>query len=373
MIRQTFDEVFTFDALYRAHLRGRRSKRDKRPIIRFEMCTLQHVYDLYRRLRDGKFKFGTYSSFVVYEPKMREIQTQMYSSRVVQHVICDDVLMPYFSKRAILDNCVCQVGKGSHFALCRFEKMLRDFIKKHGPNGYFLKCDILKYFPSMSHAKLKEIFCEKIKDKRIRELVENIIDGYHTSPQYLKKYGIQPLGEEKSERGVPIGNQTSQVFGMFYLNKVDRYIKEQLRVKVYSRYMDDFVIAHEDKYFLKQVLTQIREIVAEMGLELNSKTQIFPMKNGVTYLGFRYMVMPTGKIVKTVKKATKRRMRWRTRLLKKAYLDGLIDSDRVKTSVASMHGHLSHARSYRLEKEITDKLGAYCLENTKEKKEADHD
>ncbi len=360
MITQNFQDIFTYEALYRAHLKGRLCKRDKRPLVRFEMRTLQHLHGLYLKLQAGNFKFGTYSSFIVYEPKKREIQTLPYSARVVQHILCDDVLMPYFSARSIADNCVCQLGKGAHYALKRFEKMLRDHIRAHGSEGYFLKCDILKYFPSIPHEGIKRTFCTQIKDAKLKRLLECIIDGYHTNSLYLKKYGIQPLEADRSGRGVPIGNQTSQLFGMFYLDKVDRVIKEKLRIKVYSRYMDDFVMVHSDKQVLKNTLDVLRDMLEDMGLKLNSKTHIFPIKNGVTYLGFRYFVTPTGKVVKTVKKPTKRRIRWRIRLLKKAYIERLIDSERLKVSLASMRGHIAHARSYRIDKEIKDKLGAYC-------------
>ncbi|MDE7372839.1 MAG: RNA-directed DNA polymerase, partial [Clostridia bacterium] len=321
------------------------------------MQTLQHLDGLYNRIHNGKMKFERYSAFIVHEPKIREIQTLPYAARVVQHVLCDDLLMPYFSARTIEDNCVCQVEKGSHYALKRFEKMLRAYIRKHGPNGYFLKCDILKYFPSIPHEGIKKTFCTQIKDARLRELIESIVDGYHTNIGYLQRYGIEPLEGDKSGRGVPIGNQTSQLFGMFYLDRVDRMIKERLRIKVYSRYMDDFVLVHEDKEVVKHALDCLRTMLAEMGLRLNSKTQIFPLKNGVTYLGFRYHVTETGKVIKTVKKPTKRRIRWRMRLLKKAYLDGLIDGERIKLSLASMYGHVAHARSYRITKEMDDKLG----------------
>ncbi len=174
------------------------------------------------------------------------------------------------------------------------------------------------------------------------------------------------IWNDKTGRGIPIGNQTSQVFGLFYLNEVDRFVKEKLRVKIYSRYMDDFVLVHESKEFLQSALKQLTGLVHRLGLEFNSKTQIFPLKNGVTYLGFRYHVTPSGKVVKTVKKKTKRRLRWRAKLLKKAAIEGLITPERVQQSLAAFHGHLKHSKGYRLEKEIFAKLSAYAVtENIK--------
>lgn len=357
MIECTFEETFTYEALYRAHMRGRLSKRDKTPVVRFEMNMLGNVYTLYRRLNSGKFKFGRYHSFTVGEPQKREIQTMYYSDRVVQHVLCDDVLMPYFTRRSIIDNCVGQKGKGTRFALERFETKLRKHIAKHGPNGYFLKCDILKYFPSIPHERLKSMICPHVRDEQIKQMIVDIIDGFHTRPEFLEKYGITSLGEgDKTERGIPVGNQTSQVFGMFYLDKLDRFIKEKLRVKIYSRYMDDFIMVHEDKAELQKILKEIRNFCGELGLALNSKTQIFPLKNGVTYLGFRYFVTAEGKLVKNVKKATKRRLRSRAKLLKKAYIEGIIGGERVEASLTAFHGHLAQGNCRRFEKELNDKL-----------------
>lgn len=364
MITTTYEELFTYGNLYRGHLRGRRSKRDKKPLVRFEMITLDHLYDLYKLMKSGKFAPGKYSTFTVKIPKFREIQTQPYENRVLQHVLCDNVLTPYFTKRAIPDNAACQKGKGMHYALDRFGAMLHKHIRKHGVKGYFLKCDILKYFPSIPHRRLKEIICSHIADERIKKLVEDIIDSYHTKSQFLDKYKIPYIPDgEKTGRGIPIGNQTSQIFGMFYLDKVDRLVKERLRIKVYSRYMDDFVLLHEDREYVKRAFAEIAEAVKFLGLTLNSKTQILPIKNGITYLGYRFIITPTGKVIKTVKKATKKRLRWRARIVKKAYLDGIIPPERVRSSLAAFHGHLKGGNNYRFEKELKDRLSFNGTQN----------
>ena len=357
MITKTFDEIFSFENLYRAHLHGRAGKRAKRPVVRFEINMTERIYELYTKLQNGSYSIGNYHSFVVYEPKKRQIQTLYYADRVIQHVLCDQVLAPYFTRRAVIDNCVCQKGKGAHFALRRFERMLHGFIAKHGANGYFLKCDILKYFPSIPHEKLKQTICSQIVDEKLRNYIVHIIDSFHTAPDYLVKYGLDSLGTgDKTERGIPIGNQSSQIFGMYYLDPVDRLAKEKLHLHIYSRYMDDFLAVHEDKEYLKQALGEIEKAVAQLGLKLNSKTQIFPLKNGVTYLGYRYHVTETGKIVKTVKKPTKRRFRWRARLLKKAYLEGYIDKERVRHTMSAIHGHLYHGKNVKFEREINRKV-----------------
>jgi hypothetical protein len=370
MIECTFDEVFTFENLRIGHQLSSCGKRSKKQVVAFEANETKNLYEIYERLKKGGCYKYNYHSFKVYEPKEREIQTLCYPDRIIQRVLCDFVLSPYFTRHAIIDNCVCQKGKGTKFALDRFEKMLIRHVNKYGKEGYFLKCDILKYFATIPHDRLTEMICKHIRDEKLKNFVKSIIDSFHTKPEYLKKIGVEPLGDgNETNRGLPIGNQTSQVFGMFYLDPLDRILKEHLQIKAYSRYMDDFIIIHRDKNFLIKVLHDIELIVEELGLQLNEKTQIFPIKNGVTYLGFRFMVTDSGKIIKTVKKRTKRRIRWRVRLLKKAYYDGLIDAKRVKMSYSSIHGHIWHSKSYKLEREIYLKLKD-ILEQVKSKKKS---
>lgn len=357
MFKDTFDSIFTYENLYKAHIKGRSSKRDKRSIVRFEMGMLEKLYEIYERLKKGHYNVGNYHTFVVYEPKKREIQTLCYSERVVQHALCDNFLVPYFTSRAILDNCVCQVGKGMHFALKRFEAQLRKYIKKHGQNGYVLKCDIKKYFPSIPHEKLKEVFSPHIHDEKLKTFVCEIVDSFHTSPVYLKKYGIKILVDEnRTGQGIPIGNQTSQIFGMFFLDKIDRLMKEKLGIKIYSCYMDDFVLVHESKEFLQNCLKIIQKEVADLDLYLNPKTQIFPIKNGLTYLGFRYQVSESGKLIKKAKQKTIKRFYGRIKLLKRAYSDGAIDKNKIKQTLCAYHGHLVHANCYQIEKKLISKL-----------------
>lgn len=360
MIEKSYDEIFSFENIYKAHLRGRLSKRDKKPLVKFENYMLENLQDITSKLKNRTYKVKGYSSFVVFEPKMREIQNLRYADRVVQHVLCDDVLAPYFTSHAIIDNCVCQIGKGTHFALDRFQNNLQKFSRKHKNNGWVLKCDIKKYFPSIPHKQLCDIVCKHIKDKEVRALIQHIIDSYHTDIKYLEKYNIKPLATgEKTERGIPIGNQTSQIFGMFFLDKVDRLVKEKLRIKIYSRYMDDFVLVHEDKQTVVNALNEIKKLTKSLNLDLNSKTQIFPLKNGVQYLGFRFFITKTGKVVKHVVKRTTKRLRWRVRYLKRAYHDKTATKERIKQTVVAVHGHLSHADCWKLEQEFREKLKGY--------------
>lgn len=162
----------------------------------------------------------------------------------------------------------------------RFEEKIKKFVQKNGQNGFALKCDIKKYFPSIPHKKLKEIICCHIKDKEIKSLIEEVIDSYHTNIEYLRKHGISPYEDflrdrTKTGRGIPIGNQTSQIFGMFYLDSLDRLIKEKLRIKIHTRYMDDFLLVHEDKNVLVNALKEIKKKVGNLDSHLTQKRRYF--------------------------------------------------------------------------------------------------
>ena len=143
---------------------------------------------------------------------------------------------------------------------------------------------------------------------------------------------------------------------MFYLNKVDRLVKEKLRIKVYSRYMDDFVLASESKKTLKVALSEIRKVCDELKLTLNSKTQIFPLKNGFTYLGFKYKLSKDGKLLKFVSKRTIKRFKQRAKLLNKAFSDGAVSDERVCQTLTAYYGHMKHSNSFVLQRKLFKRI-----------------
>lgn len=204
---------------------------------------------------------------MIYDPKEREIQALSFADRVFQHLLCDNILKPYFEPRLIYDNAACREGKGTHFALDRLEKFLREHYKKHGTKGYILKFDIRKYFNSINHERLKDKM-RNFPDDAIKELLYQIVDSYAYTPG----------------KGIPIGNQSSQWFALYYLDRLDRLIKEHLHIRHYVRYMDDGVLVHESKSYLKECLKQMQALVIEEEVAFNEKIQIFPISQGASFL-----------------------------------------------------------------------------------------
>ena len=211
-----YETMTEFENIYHAYRSTAKGKHDKNEVVRYESNLHMQLWWLKERMDKEAFVIGGYHKFMIYDPKERQIQALSFSDRVFQHLLCDNVLKPYFEPRLIYDNAACREGKGTHFAMKRFEENLRDFYKKHGSQGYLLKFDIRKYFDSIDHEVLKEKLV-KFPDKRVLKLLYEIIDSY----------------ENEAGKGLPMGNQSSQWFALYYLDRLDRVIKEKLRVKYY--------------------------------------------------------------------------------------------------------------------------------------------
>lgn len=148
--------------------------------------------------------------------------------------------------------------------------------------------------------------------------------------------------------GIPIGNQSSQVFALLYLNKLDHLMKEGFRFRYYGRYMDDFYIIHESKDTLRAAWKAISEHLAERGLELNDKTQIFPLRNGLDFLGFHSYLTDTGKVVRKLRRASRERMKRKLRKYKVMYESGAITKEKITESYQSWRSHASHGDCHAL-------------------------
>jgi hypothetical protein len=189
-----------------------------------------------------------------------------------------------------------------------------------------------KYFDSIDHAVLKEKLARVFPAPDLFDLLCRIIDSY----------GLLP------GKGLPLGNQTSQWFALYYLDGLDRLIKEKLQIKFYTRYMDDSVLIHKDKAHLRACLEAMRAYAQdELGLEFNAKTQIFPQANGVKYLGFHLYLAETGKVVRLVNRTAKTRFKQKLTRAQVDYFAGKIGPADVSLLLSSHLGHLTRGHTYR--------------------------
>lgn len=284
---------------------------------------------LYSEAAD-KYTMSPYNTFEVYEPKRRVVMSNSYKDKVVQHSLCDNVLEPILTRSFIRDNYASQVGKGTHYGLDRLQEFMRRFYRKNGIDGWILKGDISKYFYSIRHDVLKTLIREKITDPDVLWLVDLIIDS------------------TEGNVGIPIGNQTSQLFALIYLDGLDHFVKEKLGIKYYGRYMDDFFLIHHDKAYLQECRKQIEAFVQARGLSLNAKTNIFPLKHGVDFLGFHTYLTESGAVIRKVRRRSKNNMKRKLKKLAALHAAGRIDAKTVEQSYQSWRGHAEKGNSYHL-------------------------
>ena len=270
-----------------------------------------------------------YHYFKVYEPKERQIMALPFYDRVVQHAI-NNVLEPIFDKRFISQSYACRKGKGMHAASDTLKEWLYEWNKYHPDQPlYAIKADIHHYFQSIDHAVLKTEIRKVIKDAGVLALLDRIIDHNGNMPD-----GV----------GIPVGNLTSQLFANIYLDALDQFIKHELGVEAYIRYMDDFVILSPDKEQLRSWLARIEQFLREeLKLEFNPKTTILAAKNGIDFVGYKHRA--------THRKVRKDSIKRIKRTIKKCE-SGKITKEQLQKSIQSWTGHAGHADSYNLRKKI---------------------
>ena len=327
-----FEKVIDFHNMYRAFRKAKCGKGYKRSSARFNISALDGVHSLIQQLEDRTYTVSGYSEFKVYEPKERLIQTTSFKDKVVQHCLCDNVIMPRLENVFIYENCAGQKGKGTLFGLDLLKSQMEAFYRRYGMDGYILKCDISKFFYNISHDQLKDIVRYHF--------------GYDQDICWLCDLYI----DSTDGKGLPLGNQINQGFALLYLDSMDKLIKHQLGIEFYGRYMDDFYLIHPDKKYLQDCLDTIRGYLETLDLELNGKTQIFPFKNGVSYLGFHTYITQNGKVIRKLKNQNKRNAKRKFVKMARLVVSGKLPMDKFSASYNSWKNHISHGNCYRLGK-----------------------
>src|SRR5574344_93562 len=251
----------------------KKNTKNKHKLELFDDYYTINIYRIYNTLKNHSYVVGNYNKFTIYEPKQRLILSQNIYDKVINHLVAHE-LSNILDISLIDTNVATRTCKGTSYGI----KVLRNYLNTlKNTNYYVLKIDITKYFYNIDHIILKNLLKTKIKYKYFLSIVFNIIDSTSSVPEY--KYG----------KGLPIGNMTSQILGIYYLNNIDHYIKEKLHIKYYIRYMDDFLIIDNNKEYLKYILTKITELLTDYQLQTNNKTVITPKKQGINFLGYHFI------------------------------------------------------------------------------------
>jgi hypothetical protein len=288
---EDYEKAIQFGALYQGFRKSKRNVTWKDSVAGYAVDALKNTLKLKREIENGTYRISPYQRFMVHEPKTREIVATRFRDRQFQRALCDTSVYQQMTKGFIYDNCACQIGKGVDFALNRLDTHLHRYYRKHGNAGWVLKCDIRHYFPDTPHDTAKAAVRKRIKDDRIYQRIAEIIDSFG------------------GDRGIGLGSQVSQLIELAVLDGIDHYIKERLRIRHYIRYMDDMILIHEDRKVLENALADIRRMVEALGLEMNRKTQIFPLKQGIIFLKWRFILTDSGKVIRKIgrKSITKER------------------------------------------------------------------
>ena len=311
-IKRCFFNNLTFDKVLDAHIRASKGKTNKYEVLKFNMDMESNICNIIDELKEGRYKLGKYKTFTIYEPKERIIKCLPYKDRIVQQWYIYEFIKPYIIPRLIDSTCACIDNKGTHFAVDLVQNYLKEAKYKYG-DYYILKLDIKKYFYNIDKDILYGIMKEYISDKLLLNLTKIFIY------------------DDNSKVSIPIGNYTSQYFANIYLDKLDKYIKYELGIKYYCRYMDDMILILRNKDECKIIINKIRLFLSnKLHLELNDKSRYYPGYMGVNFCGYRIY-----ECYLLVRNRCKKEIRRKIRLWNKEYNIGNINMLHVRLSYNS--------------------------------------
>lgn len=318
------------------------NRKYRKEAIYFAMSKERKLRCLQKELEDRTYRPGSYIEFYVFEPKKRLVHAPHIRDKIVQFSI-HTVLQGIYRSVFIKDSYACLEEKGTHEAVHRIQHYMRLAQWKY-EEPYIVKIDVRKFFYSINRDILKTIYRKKIPESEqdFLRILDMIVDS---SPE--------------GERGLPLGNVTSQDFANIYLNEVDQFCKRYLGLKWYVRYMDDICIIVKDRETARNVLAKIRTYVKDhLDLELNEKTHIYPLAQGINTLGFRIHTTHL-----EVRNSSKAAMKRRIKKIDEKVQSGRLTKKQAQQSVNAWLGHARHSNSYNLAKKIFEKYDYIQIED----------
>ena len=344
--KNLYEKLCSIENLELAFKKARKGKSKMSYVIEFENNLGQELQKLHKELSEFTYKPISLKRFIVREPKTRVIHSSAFRDRVVYHAVVN-VLEPIFEKIFIYDSYASRKNKGSHKAVERLDKFIRkvsrngklvkNYYNKNNIAGYALKADIKHYFQTVDHEVLLYIIKRKVKDGNLIWLIRQILNNFDA---------------EIKGKGMPLGNLTSQFFANVYLNKLDYFVKHELKAKYYIRYVDDFVILHNNKKILEEYKNKINIYLRALKLELHpDKSKIVPLGNGITFLGYRIFYHH-----KLLRKSNIRKFEKNFNKNLNLYKDGILTYNDLINSIQGWFGYSVHADTYKFRKRIMKKI-----------------
>lgn len=347
----------TFEKLFEAYLDCRKHKRNTINALMFEYNLEQNLFRLYEDLVSGEYKIGQSICFIVLYPKPREVWAADFRDRIVHHLIYNEI-KDRFYKRFIKDTYSCIPDRGTTNAVKSVRAHAESVTHNYTETAYFLKADLKNFFVSIDKNILYDEIQKFVNEEWVLNLIKQVI--FHNpktsvcikSPAYkfdfLPKY--KSLWHTQSDKGLPIGNLTSQFFSNVYLNVLDQYVKHYLKCKYYCRYVDDFVIMHKSPQYLNDVHKDLTVFLKErLNLELHqNKKLINKVDKGIDFVGFvvkPYRINLRQKTIKRIFKIIREQ-----KLNEHWFYEGELET--FCSTINSYLGMLRNTNGYRLRKEI---------------------
>lgn len=354
------------EALFQAYFDCRSNKRNTINALAFEKHFEHNLFQLEREILDGSYEPNRSIAFIVNKPVKREIFAADFRDRVVHHFLINKI-NPLFEKEFIYDSYACRAGKGTHFGIKRADGFIRSCSKNYTTDCYILKLDVLGFFMHINQnllfVSLRQFIIEKYHQPDrdlIVELCSKIIFNDSTQNCVIKgnKKDWEGLPKNKSlfhsppNCGLPIGNLTSQVFANFYMNAFDHFVKSKMGILYYGRYVDDFLIVHNDKEYLKSLMPILSGFLqTSLALTLHpKKIYLQHYSKGVQFLGT--IIKPNRiYIANRTKGNFYAAIQKQNEVVRNAKPDNAAQSHFL-SSMNSYLGILKHYRTYKLRKRI---------------------
>lgn len=425
-----YDKAISFEELYKALQKCQKGVIWKDSVAGYSMNGLKNTRNLRKALLNNSYKVSKYQKFKVYEPKEREIMATRIKDRQYQWSVCDNILYQEITKHFINNNCACQRGKGVDYALQKMKVMLWSYYRENKNNaGSVLQCDVRKYFPNTRHDIAIEKVIKAVKNKEAAmcacEIIESFSEAhieeklrYYVSEEEASKKAhaltilrievvitkifardkyniVLKESREKAEKllsdikiesiakftawvlqdkfkGIGLGSQVSQLIELLVLNDLDHFIKEKLRIKRYIRYMDDFILIHEDKVYLRYCRNEIEKYLNNIGFSLNEKTGIYSIRQGIKFLKWRFILTDTGKVVMKMNRKCITKQRRKMRKLKEKLDAGKITIEDVENNFRSFRANADRGDTksitWNMQKYYKELFGTFPPDRKKKKR-----
>ncbi len=329
--QKTFEEIFTYDKLYRAYRKCILGVAWKTQVQGVKATAPVYIYDIYASLHNGKYRLSAYREFDIFEHgKPRHILSVFFKDRVVQRCLADNLIVPLLERSFIYESGACIKGKGIHFQRRLIKRHLVNFAKHCDiKNCYVLQYDFSKFFANLDHELIKRLIRKYFDDEKCLKMIDDFVDSF------------------KGDRGLGLGSELSYLFALMIANELDHFIKEQLCCKWYGRYMDDGYLLCESKEQALEWMNAIADKCEELHITLNrNKTQITKLTHKFTFLKRMYSYTDTGRVIEIPVTKTFVKMRRKLKKLSKMLSKGVLTWDDIYISYTSWMSCLRGADCY---------------------------